>query len=59
MAHWASLRGNQSDATIVRWERDGLIYRAEVLAIIGALADIVVEVRGIRRLLADDEEEEE
>ncbi len=53
------MRGNQSDATIVRWERDGLIYRAEVLAIIGALADIVVEVRGIRRLLADDEEEEE
>jgi hypothetical protein len=41
-----------------------LIYRAEVLAILGALADLVVDVRGIRADLADDdddgtEEEEE
>jgi hypothetical protein len=38
-----------------------MIYRGEVLAIIGAMADLVVDVREIRRLLEqeDDEEEEE
>jgi hypothetical protein len=35
-----------------------LIYREEVLAIIGAFADIVVELRQIRRLLENEEEEE-
>ena len=36
-----------------------LIYRDEVLAIIGALADVVVELRDIRRFLTEDDEEEE
>lgn len=36
-----------------------LIYREEVLGIIGALADLVVDVRGIRRVLEEDGEEEE
>jgi hypothetical protein len=38
---------------------EGVIYRAEVMAIIGAMADLVVEVRRIRELLEDDEEDEE
>ena len=33
-----------------------LIYRHEVTAIIGAFADLVVEVRRIRELLEDEEE---
>jgi hypothetical protein len=36
-----------------------VIYREEVLAIIGALADLVVEVRAIGDLLRGDDEEEE
>ena len=40
-------------------EAEPLIYRTEVLSIIGALADIVVELREIRASLEDDEEEEE
>lgn len=36
-----------------------LIYRTEVLSIIGALADIAVELRAISDLLKDDEEEED
>jgi hypothetical protein len=37
-----------------------VIYREETLAVIGALADILVELRAIRKLLqgGDDEEEE-
>jgi hypothetical protein len=38
---------------------DALIYRSEVTAIIGALADLVVEVRTIRELLEDDAEEDD
>jgi hypothetical protein len=38
---------------------DALIYREEVTAIIGALADLVVEVRTIRKWLLEDEEEDE
>jgi hypothetical protein len=38
---------------------DGLIYRGEVLAIIGALADLLVEMRAIGDLLRDEGEEEE
>ena len=38
--------------------KESLVYRAEVLAIIGALADLVVDVRRIRQLLEDDDEEE-
>jgi hypothetical protein len=40
-------------------EPEPLIYRTEVLSIIGALADIVVELREIRTTLEDDEEEED
>jgi hypothetical protein len=36
-----------------------LIYREEVTAIIGAFADIYVEVLRIRRLLQDGKEEED
>jgi hypothetical protein len=36
-----------------------IIYRTEVLGIIGALADLVVDVRAIRRRLEEDDEEEE
>jgi hypothetical protein len=32
-----------------------LIYRDEVLAIIGAFADLVVEVRRIRELIEEDD----
>jgi len=35
-----------------------LIYRSEVLAIIGALADLVVEVGDIRDVLVEDDEGE-
>jgi hypothetical protein len=38
---------------------DALIYRSEVTAIIGALADLLVEVRRIREPLEDDEEDDE
>jgi hypothetical protein len=40
-------------------EPEPIIYRTEVVAIIGALADPVVEVREIRRFLREDGEEEE
>ncbi len=36
-----------------------LIYREEVTAIIGALADLVVETRRIRELLEDEAEDDE
>jgi hypothetical protein len=36
-----------------------LIYREEVLAIIGALADLVVDVHAIREAVEEDEGEEE
>jgi hypothetical protein len=36
-----------------------LIYREEVLAIIGALADLVVEVRQIREEIQGDNDEPE
>jgi hypothetical protein len=35
-----------------------VIYRSEVLAILGALADLVVDVGAIREVLDDEEEEE-
>lgn len=44
---------------VVAGEPGPLIYREEVLGIIGALADIIVELREIRRSLEDDGEEEE
>jgi len=38
---------------------EALIYRTEVLSIIGALADIVVDLHAIREELVEDGEEEE
>ncbi len=38
---------------------DAIVYRTEVLAIIGALSDLVVDVRAIREWLEGDDEEEE
>jgi hypothetical protein len=36
-----------------------VLYREEALAVIGAIADILVELRRIRRSLGGDDEEEE
>jgi hypothetical protein len=38
---------------------DAIVYRTEVLAIIGAPADLVVDVRAIREWLERDDEAEE
>ena len=38
---------------------DAIVYRTEVLAIIGALADLVVDVRANREWLERDDEAEE
>jgi hypothetical protein len=38
---------------------EALIYCSEVLAIIGALSDLVVDVHQIRERLDEDDEEEE
>lgn len=40
-------------------EPEPIIYRTEVLGIIGALADIVVELRWLRDDFEEDDEEEE
>jgi hypothetical protein len=40
-------------------EPEPVIYRTEVLAIIGALSDLVVEVREIRRYLLEDDGDDE
>ncbi len=40
-------------------EPEPVIYRIEVLGILAALADIVVELRDIHAALEDDEEAEE
>jgi hypothetical protein len=40
-------------------EPQPLIYREEVLGIVGALADLVVDLRAIRQLLEGNGEEEE
>jgi len=61
VTHLAILRPAALDATIVGVDSAGdpVIYRAEVMAIIGAMADLAVEVRRIRELLEDEEEDEE
>jgi hypothetical protein len=41
-----------------RMEAAPVIYRTEVRAIMTALADIIVELRKITRLLSDEEEED-
>ena len=50
-----------SCATIGRMEGDAgpVVYREEVMAIIGALADLVVEVRRIRETIEEDDGEAE
>lgn len=40
-------------------KEDAIIYRTEVLGIIGALSDLLVDVRAIRKWLEGDDEEEE
>lgn len=40
-------------------EPEPLLYRTKTVAVPGALADIVVEVRAIRRLPEEDDGEEE
>ena len=40
-------------------DREPLLYREEVLTIMGVVGDIRVDVRRIRELLDDDDEEEE
>ena len=45
--------------TTVDAHDEALVYRTEVLAILGALADLVTETRGIRSLLEKDDEAEE
>jgi hypothetical protein len=44
--------------SIIR-EPEPLIYRTEVLSIIGALADIVVELRWLHTFFEGDDEEED
>src|SRR6266511_1625466 len=60
VTHLVILRPAALDATIVGVDSAGdpVIYRAEVMAIIGAMADLAVEVRRIRELLEDEEEDE-
>ena len=38
---------------------DAIVYRTEVLAIIGALSDLLVDVRAIREWREGNDEEEE
>ncbi len=61
--HCRHLAGASDDRQHAHMENSGevdrLIYRDEVLGIIGALSDIVVELRDIRELLENDEEEED
>ena len=61
MPRQAILRQTLAEVTIgfVEQSENALIYRDEVLAIIGAFADIVVDVGAIRALLEEDDEEEE
>jgi hypothetical protein len=39
-------------------EADAVVYRTEVLAILGALSDLLVGVHAIREHLEEDDEEE-
>jgi hypothetical protein len=54
--HWRSLHDRE---TLDDVEVEPILYRVEALAVIGALADILVDVRAIRRLLEEDNGEEE
>ncbi|HEX5801212.1 MAG TPA: hypothetical protein VFY02_13955 [Gaiellaceae bacterium] len=40
-------------------DAEPVIYRTEVLAMVGAMSDLVVEVRGIRTLLEEDDGDDE
>src|SRR4029453_15900766 len=58
--HLAGTRSGRHDASVVNsGDVQQLIYRDEVLGILGALADLVVAVRAIQRVLEEDGEEEE
>jgi hypothetical protein len=59
-SHLAAPRHRLQDARMSSvGEPEPIIYRTEVLAIIGALADIVVELRWLRDYFEEDDEEEE
>jgi hypothetical protein len=45
-------------AAVARSNEEAVIYRTEVLAIIGALADLVVDVGDIRDFLVEGDEGE-
>ena len=53
------MRSGAATMTRVRPEDATTVYRTEVLAIIGPLSDLVVDVRAIRKRLEEDDEEEE
>jgi hypothetical protein len=53
------LRRAPGCVTIGKMEAEPIIYRAEITAVLGALADIIVELREIRKVLQNGEEEEE
>jgi hypothetical protein len=55
----AILRGGPPAATIPAVPEEMGIYRGEVATIMGALADIRVDLEYIRLLLEDDDEAEE
>jgi hypothetical protein len=46
-------------ATMAGWSPSRVIHRTEALATIGALSDLVVEVREIRYTLREDEGDDE
>jgi hypothetical protein len=53
------LQSSAGTITPVPPKDESVVYRMEVLAIIGALSDLVVDVRAIREWLEEDDEEEE
>lgn len=53
------MHASAATITLVPPEDETTVYRTEVLAIIGALSDLVVDVRAIRNRLEEDDEEEE
>ena len=58
MSRTASCAGAPEPAKLLR-VAETVIYREEVLGIIGALADMLVELQDIGKALTDGEEEEE
>ena len=58
MAATAILRPATTPGTLVALDDDQGIYRTEVLAIMGALADLTVDVRAILRYIEGDDDDE-